>query len=34
VREAKLYVSAAIEAADRLAIGSGCGPLHHFYNWW
>jgi hydroxymethylpyrimidine/phosphomethylpyrimidine kinase len=34
VREAKLYVSAAIEAADRLAIGSGCGPLHHFYKWW
>jgi hydroxymethylpyrimidine/phosphomethylpyrimidine kinase len=34
VREAKLYVSAAIEAADRLAIGSGRGPLHHFYKWW
>jgi hydroxymethylpyrimidine/phosphomethylpyrimidine kinase len=34
VREAKLYVSAAIAAADRLAIGSGCGPLHHFYKWW
>ncbi len=34
VREAKLYVSAAIEAADQLAIGSGRGPLHHFYKWW
>lgn len=34
VREAKLYVSAAIAAADRLAIGSGRGPLHHFYKWW
>jgi hydroxymethylpyrimidine/phosphomethylpyrimidine kinase len=34
VRDAKLYVSAAIEAADRLAIGSGSGPLHHFYKWW
>lgn len=34
VREAKLYVSAAIEGADQLAIGSGRGPLHHFYKWW
>lgn len=34
VRAAKLYVSAAIAAADRLAIGSGRGPLHHFYKWW
>ena len=34
VRGAKLYVSAAIAAADRLSIGSGSGPLHHFYTWW
>ena len=34
VRDAKAYVSAAIAAADRLAIGSGRGPLHHFYKWW
>ncbi len=34
VREAKSYVSAAIAAADRLAIGSGRGPLHHFFKWW
>ena len=34
VGEAKTYVSAAIAAADRLAIGSGRGPLHHFYKWW
>jgi hydroxymethylpyrimidine/phosphomethylpyrimidine kinase len=34
VHEAKLYVSAAIGAADRLNIGSGRGPLHHFYEWW
>ncbi len=33
-REAKNYVSAAIAAADRLAIGSGRGPLHHFHAWW
>jgi hydroxymethylpyrimidine/phosphomethylpyrimidine kinase len=34
VREAKAYVSAAIAAADRLEIGKGRGPLHHFFKWW
>jgi hydroxymethylpyrimidine/phosphomethylpyrimidine kinase len=34
VRDAKVYVSAAIAAADRLNIGSGRGPVHHFLNWW
>ena len=34
VREAKAYVTAAIAAADRLAIGSGHGPVHHFHAWW
>lgn len=34
VREAKEYVSAAIAAADRLGVGSGRGPLHHFHQWW
>ena len=34
VREAKAYVSAAIKAAERLEIGSGAGPLHHFHKWW
>ena len=33
-RQAKSYVSAAIAAADRLAIGAGHGPLHHFHAWW
>jgi hydroxymethylpyrimidine/phosphomethylpyrimidine kinase len=33
-RAAKTYVSAAIAAADRLAVGSGRGPLHHFHAWW
>ncbi len=28
---AKTYVTAAIAAADRLDIGHGHGPLHHFY---
>jgi hydroxymethylpyrimidine/phosphomethylpyrimidine kinase len=31
VREAKAYVSAAIAAADRLSVGKGHGPIHHFY---
>jgi len=34
VREAKLYISAAIAAAERLHIGSGHGPVHHFHRWW
>jgi hydroxymethylpyrimidine/phosphomethylpyrimidine kinase len=34
VHEAKAYTSAAIAAADRLAVGNGPGPLHHFYRWW
>jgi hydroxymethylpyrimidine/phosphomethylpyrimidine kinase len=34
VREAKAYVTAAIAAADRLGVGSGHGPLHHFDKWW
>ena len=34
VREAKAYISAAIAAADRLGVGSGHGPVHHFHQWW
>src|SRR5262245_17189332 len=34
VREAKTYVTAAIAAADRLSIGEGRGPVHHFHAWW
>jgi len=34
VREAKAYISAAIAAADRLGVGSGRGPVHHFHQWW
>jgi hydroxymethylpyrimidine/phosphomethylpyrimidine kinase len=33
-RNAKGYVSAAIAAADRLKIGTGRGPLHHFHELW
>src|SRR5690348_10084053 len=31
---AKAYVTAAIAAADRLDIGHGHGPLHHFHATW
>jgi hydroxymethylpyrimidine/phosphomethylpyrimidine kinase len=34
VRVAKDYVIAAIAAADRLAVGHGHGPVHHFHKWW
>jgi hydroxymethylpyrimidine/phosphomethylpyrimidine kinase len=34
VRTAKDYVTAAIAAADRLAVGHGHGPVHHFHRWW
>jgi hydroxymethylpyrimidine/phosphomethylpyrimidine kinase len=33
-QQAKTYVSAAIAAADRLGVGSGRGPVHHFHAWW
>jgi hydroxymethylpyrimidine/phosphomethylpyrimidine kinase len=34
VRGAKSYITAAIAAADRLSIGSGHGPVHHFHRQW
>jgi hydroxymethylpyrimidine/phosphomethylpyrimidine kinase len=34
VRVAKNYITAAIKAADRLKIGKGHGPVHHFHQWW
>jgi hydroxymethylpyrimidine/phosphomethylpyrimidine kinase len=34
VADAKAYVTAAIAAADELAIGRGHGPVHHFHAWW
>ena len=27
-------VTPSLEAADRLEIGSGSGPVHHFHKWW
>ena len=34
VRDAKEYITSAIAAADRLSIGNGPGPVHHFFRWW
>jgi hydroxymethylpyrimidine/phosphomethylpyrimidine kinase len=34
VHAAKDYVTAAIAAADKLAIGHGHGPLHYFHAHW
>jgi hydroxymethylpyrimidine/phosphomethylpyrimidine kinase len=34
VRAAKAYVTDALAAADRIKIGSGHGPVHHFQAWW
>jgi hydroxymethylpyrimidine/phosphomethylpyrimidine kinase len=34
VRAAKTYVTAAIAAADRVKVGAGNGPVHHFHRWW
>jgi hydroxymethylpyrimidine/phosphomethylpyrimidine kinase len=31
VRNAKAWVTAAIAAADRLSVGQGHGPIHHFH---
>lgn len=33
-RAAKHYVTAAIAGADRLNVGHGHGPLHHFHDQW
>jgi hydroxymethylpyrimidine/phosphomethylpyrimidine kinase len=34
VRHAKTFISAAIAAADRLDVGHGHGPIHHFYGFY
>jgi hydroxymethylpyrimidine/phosphomethylpyrimidine kinase len=34
VDAAKAYVSAAIAASDRITVGSGHGPVHHFHAIW
>ena len=34
VTDAKAYLTAALAAADRLTVGGGRGPVHHFHAWW
>lgn len=34
VRNAKVWLSAAIAAADRFAVGHGHGPVHHFHKYY
>lgn len=34
VRAAKTYLTGALRAADSLSIGSGHGPVHHFWHVW
>src|ERR1700681_1144827 len=34
VRHAKTWISAAIMAADRLGVGHGHGPIHHFHGFY
>jgi hydroxymethylpyrimidine/phosphomethylpyrimidine kinase len=34
IRSAKNYIQGAISAADQLEIGTGHGPVHHFYQLW
>lgn len=34
VRDAKAYLTGALRAADDLSIGSGHGPVHHFWSTW
>ena len=33
-REAKAYLTAALAASERLRVGHGNGPVHHFHAWW
>jgi hydroxymethylpyrimidine/phosphomethylpyrimidine kinase len=34
VRDAKLWLTGALAAADFLEVGHGNGPVHHFYDLW
>lgn len=31
---AKRWLHAALEASERLGVGNGRGPVHHFHAWW
>ncbi|KAA5828822.1 bifunctional hydroxymethylpyrimidine kinase/phosphomethylpyrimidine kinase [Saccharopolyspora hirsuta] len=34
VRESKDYLTEALRASERLDVGHGHGPVHHFHRWW
>ena len=34
IRRAKEYLTEALRHADRLQVGTGHGPVHHFHAWW
>ena len=34
VADAKVYLTGALQASERLDVGSGVGPVHHFHRWW
>ncbi|HEY9104826.1 bifunctional hydroxymethylpyrimidine kinase/phosphomethylpyrimidine kinase [Chitinimonas sp.] len=34
VMAARAYLQAALSAADKLQVGQGIGPVHHFHAWW
>jgi hydroxymethylpyrimidine/phosphomethylpyrimidine kinase len=34
VTDAKDYLTRSLQAADRLDVGHGHGPQHHFHAWW
>ncbi|MFP6559303.1 bifunctional hydroxymethylpyrimidine kinase/phosphomethylpyrimidine kinase [Paraburkholderia sp. B3] len=34
VADAKQYLTGALEASERLDVGHGVGPVHHFHRWW
>jgi hydroxymethylpyrimidine/phosphomethylpyrimidine kinase len=34
VATAKAYLTEALKHADKLDIGKGRGPVHHFHHWW
>ena len=34
IRHAKAWISAAIAAADRISVGHGHGPIHHFHGFY
>lgn len=34
VRKGRLFTLQALQSGSRFILGSGAGPLHHFYHWW